>query len=132
MITIDTNVFLRWLLDDDKRKSEATTRLLKRAEKGEVEIWVPDLVIAEIAWVLRSFYKIRPHAVAEMIEPVVNAPMIDFENRDRLRQAVALYHAHQVDFTDCYIAAAAAERGLESVASYDRDFDRLPVKRVEP
>jgi predicted nucleic-acid-binding protein len=132
MITIDTNVFLRWLLDDDKRKSEATTRLLKRAEKGEVEIWVPDLVIAEIAWVLRSFYKIRPHAVAEMIEPVVNAPMIDFENRDRLRQAVALYHAHQVDFTDCYIAAAAAERGLESVVSYDRDFDRLPVKRVEP
>lgn len=132
MITLDTNVFLRWLLDDDQRKSAAISALFKKAEKGEEQIWVPDLVIAEVVWVLRSFYKVKAKDAADMAESLVNTPSIEYENRDRLMDAIALLHAHQVDFADCYIAATAAERGIDAVASYDRDFDRLPVKRLEP
>lgn len=132
MIAADANIFVRWLMEDDKAKAEAVGRLLKKSEDDGQHLWVSDLVMAEVVWVLQKVYRVKHAIVAKMVEPLLDAPMLDFENRARLMRAVTLYGNHGVDFTDCYIAAAIAERKLDGVLSYDRDFDRLAVKREEP
>lgn len=132
MIAADSNIFLRWLIGDDKAKADKISRLLKKTEKGGGQIWVSDLVMGEVVWVLQRFYQLKPAEAAEMVEPLLDAPMLNFENRDRLMRTLELFRAHEVDFTDCYIAACALEKGLDSIVSYDRDFEKLPVKRMEP
>lgn len=112
MIVADANIFLRWLLDDDKAKAERITALFKRAEDGKVEIRAADLTVAEVAWVLGSYYEMKPPAVAELLEPLLDSP-IQFENRDRLMVAMELFRAHKASFADCYLAAFARERGAE-------------------
>ena len=132
MIAADANIFVSWLVEDDKAKADAVARLLKESEEAGRQLWVSDLVMAEVVWVLQRLYRIKPALVAEMVEPLLDAPMLEFENRERLMRAVTLYGNHGVDFADCYTAAAVAERKLEGVLSYDRDFDRLAIKRMEP
>ena len=132
MIAADTNLFVRWLTNDDRPQAEAAARLFRAAEKTNDPIWVADIVIAELVWVLQKVFRLRPPQVAEMVEPIIAAPMLSIENRDRLMRAMELFSAHGVDFIDCYIAAAAIEKGLKGVASFDKDFDKLPVGRIEP
>ncbi|PIP84481.1 MAG: PIN domain nuclease [Elusimicrobia bacterium CG_4_9_14_3_um_filter_62_55] len=130
MIAADANIFLRWLLDDDHAKAEQVATLFKRAEEGKVEVRAADLTLAEVVWVLGSFYELKPDAIADLLEPLLDSP-VQFENRDRLMVAMELFRAHKASFGDCYLAAFAREKGAE-IASYDRDFDKLAVKRVEP
>ena len=131
MIAADANIFLRWLLDDDKPKAERITTLFKRAQEGKVEIRTTDLTIAEVVWVLGSYYEMKPPAVADMLEPLLDSP-IQFENRARLLVAMELFRIHKASFGDCYLAAFAREQTAEAVLSYDRDFNALGAKRVEP
>lgn len=132
MIAADTNLFIRWLLNDDHAQADAVARLFKHAEKTNDPIWVTDIVIAEVVWVLQRLFRLKPPQVAQMVEPILAAPMFDIENRDRLMTAMELFSAHGVDYIDCYVAAAALEKGLAGVASFDADFDRLPVRRITP
>ena len=125
MIAADANIFLRWLLDDDHAKAEQVATLFKRAEEGKVEVRAADLTLAEV-----SFYELKPDAIADLLEPLLDSP-VQFENRDRLMVAMELFRAHKASFGDCYLAAFAREKGAER-ASYDRYFDKLAVKRVEP
>ena len=131
MIAADANIFLRWLLDDDSAKAERISILFKRAEEGKVEVHATDLTVAEVVWVLGSYYEMKPPAVVDLLEPLLDSP-IQFENRDRLMVAMELFRVHKASFGDCYLGAFARERGAEAVASYDRDFDALDVKRIEP
>ncbi len=132
MIAADTNLFVRWLTNDDKAQAESAARLFRAAEKTNEPIWVADMVVGELVWVLQRVFRLRPPQVAEMVEPIIAAPMLAIENRDRLMRAMELFAAHNVDFIDCYIASSAIEKGLKGVASFDRDFDKLPVRRIEP
>jgi len=120
------------LLNDDHAQADAVGRLFKRAEKTSAPIWVADMVIAEVVWVLERIFRLKAPQVAEMVEPILAAPMFQIENRDRLMTAMELFSAHNVDFIDCYIAAATLEKRLDGVASFDADFDRLPARRIAP
>ena len=132
MIAADSNIFLRWLVADDKAKADAVGEYFKKAEKTGEPIWVADLVMGEVVWVLQRFYELRPSEVADLVGPLLKAPMLSFENRDRLMESLELFRMHGVDFTDCYIAASAREKVCGGVLSYDKDFAKLPVTRLEP
>lgn len=130
MIAADANVFLRWLLDDDHAKAERVAQLFKRAQEGKADVLASDITVAEVVWVLGSSFDMKSDAIADMLEPLLNSE-VKFENRERLMVAMELFRAHKVSFGDCYLAAFAREKGAE-IASYDRDFERLAVKRTEP
>ena len=68
MIAADANIFLRWLLDDDHAKAEQVATLFKRAEEGKVEVRAADLTLAEVVWVLGSFYELKPDAIADLLQ----------------------------------------------------------------
>lgn len=132
MIAVDANLFLRWLLEDDKKKAQAFAKFIRKTEKAGESLWVSDLTVAEMVWVLESYYRVPVQEITANIEAILDMPVFAFENRERLLRTMELYRAHHVDFIDCYLAAAAMDRGFTAVASFDHDFDRLPIKRIQP
>ncbi len=123
---------MRWLLGDDKEQADAIAALVRKYEKSGERLWACDMVIAEVVWVLESNYDIPPKDVAQHIESLLDVETFEFENRERLLRALELYRAHEVDFIDCYIVASARDKGLASVLSYDRDFDKMPIVKIRP
>lgn len=128
---VDANVLLRFLTGEPKDLARKSARLMAQAERGEVVIVLPALVIAEVIWVLKSFYRHSFEEIAGVVIPLMSADGVEVEDRDLLIRAIELTREKNVDFVDAVLALKAA-RHDESVCSFDGDFKRLSVQWVTP
>ena len=62
---IDTNVLIRYLTNDEPQKAKAVESLLNKASDGELRILIPSIVIAELVWVLESYYRMKAEGATE-------------------------------------------------------------------
>ena len=123
---IDSNLILRYLWGDPG--SEKTEKLLKSKKK----FLLTDVTIAEIVWVLVSFYKWDRLSIAEVITALINLESI-IVDRELFLITLKLFKTYNVDFIDAYLAANVIKEGKGSIYSLDRDFDKIPgIKRMEP
>ena len=97
---VDTNVFLRYLTNDDPKKAQREEALFKRAVAGKVALQTSLLVIAEMVWTLESFYQLPKDDVAEKIEKILNTPNLHCEHRTKVLEALDVYVEMNVDFID--------------------------------
>ena len=126
---VDTNVLIRHLTGDPPEMASRATRNLETAD----ELLLPDLILAEVAYVLESFYETPRAQVATTLRAVLAFPAIRVVDADLLQRAVEVYEVHRLDFADAYLVASAERTGIGVIASFDRTIDRVTtVRREEP
>jgi len=126
---VDTNVLIRHLTGDPPELAARATRYLGAAD----ELLLPDLILAEVAYVLESFYEVSRAQVATTLRAVLAYPAIRVLDADLLQRAVEVYESHRLDFADAYLVASAERTGIGVIASFDRSIDRVAtVRREEP
>lgn len=129
---LDANIFLRFLTGDDRRKAEACRRLVQKAVEGKVALSTDPMILAEVVWVLESYYGLKRGEIAIKLEMILNTSNLTVSEGDAFAQAVELYAGSGIDLADCFAAATAACEGA-TLVSYDRDFDSIEeIVRVEP
>jgi len=57
MIALDTNVLVRFLVEDDEKQSQKATRLIRNAQKRGEPLFISDIVMCEVVWVLSTSYR---------------------------------------------------------------------------
>ena len=131
---VDTNVFLRYLTNDDPRKADRIERLLKRAIEGNISLLTNLMVVAELVWTLESYYGLSRSQISENLTLILNTPNLEIPERQRILKALVLYAEKNIDFADAYNAHFAKDQGVSSIFTYDkRHFDRIEwMKRAEP
>lgn len=128
--TIDSNLIIRFFAEDDAKKADAVEKLLKKAKKDELEL--PDVIIAEIVWVLASFYQLNKKEIVEKLEGLLSLERVKM-NRPVLKRSIEIYSNYSVSYTDAYLIAYTLEAGSNSFYSYDRGLDKIKeIKRLEP
>jgi len=132
-VCVDTNVILRFLLNDPPEMAEKAAQVFKAAEKGEVTLVVNMIVIAEAIWVLQSFYKHSIPAIAKAITDFILSEGILVEDKITLLSALQLYEIRRIDFIDAWLAAKMQQQGIQQIYSFDEHFDRIAgIQRLEP
>ncbi len=120
MIGLDTNVVIRFLMQDDETQSRLANKVfarLTRARQG----FVSAVVLAEISWVLSRAYKASRDEIADTIRNLLEALEISIEHSDAAWRALAAYEASSsVDFADALIAETAKAAGAEQTYTFDR------------
>ena len=130
---IDSNIYLRVIVKDDKRKAEDCEQLIHKVIKKELKAATSILVVAEVAWTLLSFYKLSKGQVAELLRGIAAIKNLKIKNNENLQIALDIFTAYNVKFIDCLLASQPDIRsGKTAIVSYDRDFDKLGVTRLEP
>ncbi|MEO8571315.1 MAG: PIN domain-containing protein [Chloroflexota bacterium] len=125
---VDTNVLVRHLTGDPPDMAARATRYLATVD----ELLLPDLILAEVAYVLESFYEAPRAQVATTLRAVLAFPAIRVLDADLLQRAVEVYEVHRLDFADAYLVASAERTGIGVIASFDRSIDRVrTVSREE-
>ena len=126
MIAVDTNVLARYLLRGDVRQHARATALFERARaKGEA-VFVSDVVLCELVWVLARRYGIpRPTIVATLSE-LLRTRELAFSATDRLTRALKAFDAGKGDFADYLIREHALAAGCDRVMTFDRAVLREP------
>lgn len=124
---IDANLILRYLLDDPE--APRVEKLLKDERK---KLILPDVVVAEVVWVLDSFYKWDRKKIAQFVTSLLHLETIQ-SNEALLTAALDIFRDKKVDFVDAYLASLAHKGEIKGVYSFDKDFDKIPkVRRLEP
>ena len=126
---VDTNILVRHLTGDPPGQARRATRYLETAE----ELLLSDLIAAEVAYVLESYYEVPRTRVAETLRAILAFPTIRVVDTDLLRRAIEVYEVDRLDFADAYLVASAERTGIGVIASFDRSIDRVAsVRREEP
>jgi predicted nucleic acid-binding protein len=92
-----------------------------------------DVVLAELVYVLSSYYGRSLDEVATAARSLLALPSIAARDVPLLLRAIELFEAGRLDFQDAYLVAAAERTGVRKVASFDRDLGVVPgVERISP
>jgi predicted nucleic-acid-binding protein len=130
VIGIDTNVLLRHLVQDDAEQGRAASEFLgglTAAEPGFVGL----TVVAELAWSLRSVYRLPPQRVLDHLEGLLGTQELEFEDGETVWRALLLAR-DGADFADALIADTARLFGCEEVVTIDRRAaDSLGMRLLE-
>lgn len=123
---IDTNIFLRYLTNDDPAKADRIEKLFDKAEKQNFTLVTSHLVIAELVWTLESYYQLSPPVIEQMLLKIINTLFIKIPQENMIIQALDLYVTQNIDFIDAYNAYFMFDSGLTGIYTYDtRHFKRV-------
>lgn len=128
-VVLDTNVLIRHLTGDPPDQALRATAFLE----SRIDLWLADLVVAELVYVLRSFYGSSRNQVASLIRAVLEFPAVSVSNAQVLYRSLQLFEAEGLDFAEAYLVALAEASAITQIASFAHSLDRVPsVTRVEP
>ena len=127
---VDTNLIVRYLVQDHEKHAKAAGRVFEACDRGEVVIVVLPAVLAECAFVLESFYKHPRGDIASALGRLISSPGVEISGATIHLEALDRYRKTKVHFVDCIVAATAAAENMP-VASFDQDFRKFTDVRIE-
>lgn len=115
-LAVDTNVLARALVDDGSEQASRSRQCLL-----DNEVFIPDTVLLETEWLLRSRLKIPRETINELFSGLVSSRSAVFSDRSRLVKAM-LGHRNGLDFADAMHLLASAD--CTAFATYDYNLIR--------
>ena len=126
MIALDTNVLVRYMMQDDPKQSPRATRLIE-ALTGEAPGFVPVVTLVEVVWVLSGSYGLDRVQVSEALEGLLRSRELRLDRADLVTQALRRFSAGGADFADCLIGRLNQSRGCDLTATFDKSLKALPT-----
>jgi len=119
VIGIDTNVLVRYFIEDDPAQSRLTDSLfnsLSGADPG----WVSQATILEFAWIMKSVRRLDRKTIATMMGKLTMLDSIVIERADIVDKALQRFHHGKAEFADCLIAASGRAAGCSKTVTFDK------------
>ena len=120
---IDTNVILRYLLDDHDVHSPKAKVFMAEVFAETKKAEIPDIVIAECIYVMEKYYKIPRSEISAKLSGILNFFGIINSDRSELLEALLKYNDSSIDIVDCILAAHSSPEKV--VVSFDKDMKKL-------
>jgi predicted nucleic-acid-binding protein len=121
MIALDTNVVVRFLVEDDEAQSRKAARLIEKARRRDEALFISDIVMCEMVWVLSTSYRFSRSEIARVLGDLLRGRGVVFVSSDALARALRAYVAGKGDFADYIIREHARAAGADTVvATFDR------------
>jgi predicted nucleic-acid-binding protein len=126
VIALDTNVLVRFLVEDDPAQNQRAKALLQKAIDAAETCFVSDVVVCEIVWVLGTSYKVGRKEIGHILGQLLRAQHLAFPSVERLGRALSAYESGRGDFADYLIREWAGEADCTIVATFDGKLLREP------
>ena len=126
MIGLDTNVVIRYLVQDDKKQSAAATRFIEKSLTADVPGYINHITLCEIVWVLQRCYDVTKQQLRDIIEGLLTTKQFIVENVEVAWKALRGYDANRADFCDALIGQANIHSGCEHTVTFDKKAASLP------
>jgi predicted nucleic acid-binding protein len=122
---IDANVILRYLTKDPPVMADAALKIFTDARAGKVVLLITTLTVAEVIWVLESFYGHSKIQIAETLTQFLFCEGLEVEDGDLLVEALTLYKEKNIDFADAFLAIMSLRKGPKIIYSFDQHLNRV-------
>jgi predicted nucleic-acid-binding protein len=130
MIGLDTNVLLRYLLQDDPVQTRRANRLFERELSGRNPGHISLATTLEIVWVLRSVFRLTPTEISDALRALLSHEALLFQNEPEVVVAVYALRRGTGEFEDALIGALNAWAGCSTTLTFDRKAARIAHFRL--
>lgn len=125
---LDTNLIIRFLINDEPQKVSKVEKLLKDKNNRNILL---DTVVAEIIWVLSSYYSLYKKDIVEKIRALIHVSTIEC-NAFLLNRSLTLWEENNISYIDAYLSSVA-ELGNITLYTYDQKFNSIKsIKTKQP
>jgi predicted nucleic-acid-binding protein len=121
---LDTNVLLRYFLNDEKRQSAIAANLIESCTEqnpGFINI----VVLCEFIWVLKTSYGYQKSILANLLEKILQTGQLMVQESESVDVALALYRSHNIDFADALIGVINTSAGYKKTTTFDKKAAKL-------
>jgi predicted nucleic-acid-binding protein len=119
MIGIDTNVLVRYIVQDDPRQAAQAARLMESLT-AEAPGFVSLVCVVELVWVLGSAYEFKRMQIAQALEGLLRVKEIVVDRAELVIGGTRRYKSTSADFADCLIQLMGQHAGCERTMTFDK------------
>jgi predicted nucleic-acid-binding protein len=130
MIGLDTNILVRYLVQDDPIQSAKATDIIERRLTEQTPGFVSTVAMVEIAWVLDRAYGLGNDEIAAAIERTLQIDVLVVENEQEIFTAMIALKQGKGSFADAIILALGARAGCSYTLTFDQKACRLSGFRL--
>jgi len=130
MLGLDTNIILRYIMQDDERQAAIANRIFHEEISGANKGFVSTVVLCETVWVLERFYKLCRGNISTAVRTLLRTASLEFEHRQCVVEAYRDSNSGLANFADCLIGHVNRKHGTQTTLTYDSDASRLEYFRL--
>lgn len=119
MIGIDTNVIIRYIVQDDPEQAKAATKLIEQSCSSDNPGYINHIVLCEIVWVLRRNYKLDKRSICQVVEQIMRTDRLMIEDIQLVWRALETFKEAKADFADCLLSQRNLRAGCRYTATLD-------------
>ena len=118
MIGLDTNVLVRYIMQDEAKQSAKATKLVESLS-AQTPGFITLVSVVELVWVLSSSYGLSREQVAQALEVILRARQLVVDQAEHVVRALRVFSAGKAEFADCLIERIAASAGCAQTMTFD-------------
>lgn len=123
IIYVDTNIIVRHLLGDHPTLSRQAQKLFIRAQSGEVQLYFDEVVVAEVVWVLKSFYKIAKEDICQQLLDIITQKWVVNPRKKMIIRSLEQFKISNLSYIDCWALNISKQRKIQ-LQTFDKTLQK--------
>ena len=125
---IDTNVLLRFLLEDNPVLYDQAKKIFEKAGDDLTKVYLDEVILAEAIWVLLSVYKLEKQMICQTMTKFLTVKWLVNPRKKLMIAALALFSKTKLHYPDCWLYVVANDLG-HKIETFDLDLMRLTARK---
>lgn len=125
MIGIDTNILVRFFIQDDPIQFEMSRKFLMMECSSSRPGLVNTVVLCELIWTLKRVYGLKKPQLIYIIEQMLEVKQLSLEKSDLIRKALEVFRKSKADFSDCLVGLLNQKAGCDRSETFDKSASKL-------
>jgi len=120
LIGLDTNVLVRYIVQDDKQQAQLATDLIEKQCSLENQAFINEITLCEFVWVLKRAYRYDKTVILSILKQLLNSDDVYISSHPQAWEAYYDYEIGSADFSDYFIAQINKKFGCLFTYSFDK------------
>lgn len=130
MIGLDTNVVIRYLVQDDAAQARKANHLMENDLTPDAPGFINLTTLCEIVWVLKRNYRLDKAGRIAVVDALLATKQLMVEDVAVAWKALRAHEAGNADFSDAVIAFANLAQGCDETVIFDKQAAKLEGMRL--
>lgn len=122
---IDTNVLVRYIVQDDLEQSRIASHFLEKECTINSPAFINGIVLCELVWVLESAYEYSHNEIVTVLECILKVRQFHLHEPDVLWSSLQGYAQGSAYFADHYIMQLNHHYDCTSTVTFDKKAAKL-------
>lgn len=121
---LDSNIILRYIVHDNTPANIKARQYFEQANNNQLTLVIDNIVVAEVVWVLKSFYKAPKEDIYNSLKIILTHKNIIMTNKKLILETLEYYYTHNLSYIDCYLHCLSTAKNL-SLTTFDNKLSKI-------